>query len=399
MAKKAAEAKRRGNNEGSIRLRKDGKTWEGLYTYIDKNNVKKRRSVYGKSEQEVRDKLTLIRADTINGDNLDPDTITLRQWADYWLENNLIDIRQSTRYQYEQNLRLYVYPVIGKDRLQEITSPMVQKVISKMYADGRSAKTCKNTWSILHHMFDDAIVSKYRKDNPAFRKCIKLPKIVKKEMQVISGADYASFIAEIKGKRYENLFYVALFTGMREGEILGLTWDCVDFKENVITINKQLKRDSKIGEVNSQYVLADTKTGNHRKVFPDESVFSALKNEKARQSEYRLKLGRDFNNEKNLVFTDEYGHFINGRTLLKAFKKIVEAIGLPGMRFHDLRHSYATQAFANGDSVSEVQHNLGHTQAATTLNVYAHCTEDMQRESGQRMGDFIKSLQADSKAL
>ncbi len=390
MAKKAAEMKRRGNNEGCIRLRSDGKTWEGIYTCIDKNGRTVRRSVYGKSESEVKDKLILARADVITGENLDPDTITVEQWAKQWLDSFLLNTRDSTRYQYEQYLRLYVYPIIGKTRLQKITKPMVQQIITKMLAAGRSPKTCKNVNGILHHMFDDAITSEYIKTNPAHK--TKLPKVEKKDLVVLSGDKYIRFLEEISGKTFESIFYLAVFSGMREGEILGLTWDCVDFKKNKIIVKKQLKRDSHIGEVNSQYILADTKTGNHRTLVLDKSVFDMLKKEKSKQAQNKLKLGSDYKNKLDLVFADEFGRFINGRTLLKAFKKRVEAIGLPEMRFHDLRHSFATQSFRNGDSVIEVQRNLGHTQASTTLNVYAHCTEEMQINSAKRMGDFIKSL-------
>ena len=397
MAKKASEMKRRGNNEGNIRLRADGKTWEGSYTYEDKNGNKKRRYVYGKSDQEVKDKITLARAEVITGENIDPDTITLEQWGKQWLDNFLLNARESTRYQYEQNLRLYVYPRIGSVRLQKVTKPMVQMVITKMLSDGRSPKTCKNVNGILHHLFEDAIESEYIRTNPAHK--TKLPKVEKKELCVLSDGTYSAFLQEISEKPFEHIFFLAVFSGMREGEILGLTWDCVDFEAGKITVKQQLKRDSKIGEKNSAYILADTKTGNHRTLVLDSSVFDTLKKERSRQAQNKLKLGKNYKNEKNLVFTDDFGNQINGRTLLKAFKKRVTAIGLPEMRFHDLRHSFATQSFRNGDSVIEVQRNLGHTQASTTLNVYAHCTEEMQINSAKRMGDFIKSLKKESNAV
>lgn len=215
MAKKAVQMKRRGNNEGSIRLRADKKTWEGSYTYTDKHGDKKRRYVYGKSKDEVMDKLTLARAEVINGDNIDPDTITLEQWGKQWLDNYLLNTRESTRYQYEQYLRLYVYPRIGSVQLQKITKPMVQMVITKMFSNGRSPKTCKNVNGILHHLFDDAITSEYIKTNPAHK--TKLPKIEKKELCVLSGDKYSAFLDEISGKSYEHLFYLAIFSGMREG--------------------------------------------------------------------------------------------------------------------------------------------------------------------------------------
>ena len=181
--------------------------------------------------------------------------------------------------------------------------------------------------------------------------------------------------------------------------MLGLTWDNVDLKNCKITVKQQLKRDSKIGEKNSQYILADTKTGNHRILTVDPSVIQRIKREKARQAQNKLRLGSDYKNEKNLVFTNDYGRFINPRVLLKAFKKRLAAVGLPStMRIHDLRHTFATQSFHNGDSVVEVQTNMGHTQASTTLNVYAHCTEEMNTNSVRRMGEFIKSLNLDEKA-
>lgn len=209
-----------------------------------------------------------------------------------------------------------------------------------------------------------------------------------KEMLILQGDSLKAFLAEIKGKQYESLFFVDVFTGMREGEILGLTWDCVDFKKGIIHVDKQLKR--KEGK-NNRYFFDTLKNGKKRVVVAAPIVFDVLRKVKKEQAANRLRYGTSFNNADNLVFTNELGTHIGVEALWQAFKRRAAAIGLPDLRFHDLRHTYATISLQNGDDIKTVSESLGHATVAFTLDVYGHVTDKMRKDSADRMQAFINA--------
>ena len=194
------------------------------------------------------------------------------------------------------------------------------------------------------------------------------------------------FLEAIKGDEYEYLFFVALFTGMRKGEVMGLTWDVVDFARGTVLINKQLQRP-RVGDGTCQ--LVSTKNGKARKLKPAKEVMNVLYRVKKQQMAWQLKNGECFQNSMNLVFTHELGGYLNPNTVYNHFKEIVKRIGAPELRFHDMRHSYAVASLQIGDDVKTVQSNLGHATAAFTLDVYGHVTDQMKEESANRMERFI----------
>jgi integrase len=194
------------------------------------------------------------------------------------------------------------------------------------------------------------------------------------------------FLEAIKGDEYEYLFFVALLTGMRKGEVMGLTWDVVDFARGTILINKQLQRP-RVGDGTCQ--LVSTKNGKSRKLKPAKEVMNALYRVKKQQMTWQLKNGESFQNSMNLVFTHELGGYLNPNTVYNHFKEIVKRIGAPELRFHDMRHSYAVASLQIGDDVKTVQSNLGHATAAFMLDVYGHVTDQMKEESANRMERFI----------
>ena len=199
----------------------------------------------------------------------------------------------------------------------------------------------------------------------------------------------AAFLEAIQGHRLENLYRVVLFTGMREGEALGLTWDCVDLDTGSILINKQLQRKR---DGTGEYMLVSTKNGKSRTITAAPSVVSILRAVRTRQREWQLKSGGLWDNPLNLVFTNEIGQPLSDHTVYKNFKSIVGRIGSPETRFHDLRHSYAVAAIRAGDDIKTVQGNLGHATAAFTLDVYGHVTDQMKQESADRMEAFIQRV-------
>ena len=187
---------------------------------------------------------------------------------------------------------------------------------------------------------------------------------------------------------FRSVFFVTLFTGMRQGEVLGLTWDCVDLGKGLITINKQIQKAPGGGSV---YHLVPTKNSKGRTVTPAPFVMELLRTQRKRQIEWRLKAGPLWE-DTGLVFTDELGHHLMPHTVYHNFKHIVTNMGLPDVRFHDLRHSYAVAAIRSGDDIKTVQGNLGHATASFTLDVYGHVTDQMKRESANRMQQYIQRV-------
>ena len=170
----------------------------------------------------------------------------------------------------------------------------------------------------------------YLQANPA--QACELPRKEKSQIKPFEEGDITRFIGALDNEPYKNLLLVALFTGARQAELLGLQWNCVDFKEGTVTIDKQLL---KIKEKDGPYILASTKTDNVRVITPAPTVMAALKAEKGRQAENQLKSYGTFSNPDNLVFTDELGKHLVARTVVKHYKAVIERAGIPERRYHD----------------------------------------------------------------
>ena len=181
-----------------------------------------------------------------------------------------------------------------------------------------------------------------------------------------------------------------MFTGVREGEILGLTWDCVDFNRSIITIDNQMQLHQEKGC--KAYHLVPTKNDKARSIVAAPTVMTLLKRHRMIQAQQKLMAGSAWGNTDNLVFTDPLGFPLTKPTVYREFKKLAAAIGRPDARFHDLRHSYAVASIRSGDDIKTVQGNLGHATASFTLDVYGHVTMQMKQASAARMEEYIKSV-------
>lgn len=380
---------KRPNGEGTIKKRKSG-IWEAQYVAgRDKNGKLIRRSIYSRSQGELSKKLTSLTNDLNTGLYIAPDQITVKEWFDLWTSEYLGSVKESTKAQYDYQKRIHIVPALGDIPLQKLTAPMIQRFYNNKLACGLSPKSIKNLHGIMHRSLNQAVLCQYLKVNPCL--ACQLPRVEKKEMKTITGDDLKAFLKEIKGKPFEDELYFAVFTGMREAEIVGLTWDCVDFDKQIIRVVKQLKRERKFSGKN-EYVFDTLKNGKTRIVSPAPAVFNLLKRVRSKQMENKLMSRNCFQNEYNLVFTDELGEHISTSTMYHAFKARATAIGLPDLRFHDLRHSFATISLENGDDIKTVSENLGHATVAFTLDVYGHVTDKMRKDSAERMQKYIASM-------
>ena len=376
--------KRRANGEGSIRKRDDG-SWEARILINGKS-----RSIYGRTQSDVRKKLTEVRNDLDNDEYLEPNDTTLKEWLELWQDEYLEDVKQSTADRYKSCIRIHIIPALGETRLMDLRASTIQKFLNQCKkVDGLSEKSVKNIRLVLHKALNQAIEDEQIKKNPCDRAKVPSYDDPPKEMRPLKDHEVPMFLQAIKGHQFESLFFVALFTGMRESELIGLTWDCIDFQHCTIHIYRQLR---KTREKKGSYVFTSLKNKQARTFSPPQNVLDVLKKVKIRQAELRLKAGSSWSNPDDLVFTNDLGKHVATFTLYKYFKEVVTQIGLPEMRFHDLRHGYATLALQNGVDVKTVSNNLGHSTTAFTMDKYGHVTETMMKDSADKMQRFIESL-------
>ena len=332
---------------GTIRQRPDGR-WEARYTLgIDPGTGKQiQKSVYGKTQKEVRQKLTAITAEIDNGTYHEPCKMTVNEWLDIWLKDYQIGVKDSTAYLYERQAKLYLRPALGNISLETLKAHTVQRLYNSLSQehDGQpalSAKTIKNIHGVLHKALQQAVLLNYIRYNPTTA-CV-LPKIVKKEIHPLTDQQTAQLLNLLKGSKYEIPLAVDLFTGLREGELLGLMWDCVDFEKGTILVNKQLRRSQRKG---GTYYFSPPKNNKSRTITPAPYVMKLLQAQKVQQAEQRLMAGPAWE-DSGLVFTNEFGRYVSYRAIFDSFKRIVKRIGLPDARIHDLRHPYVKHTTKN----------------------------------------------------
>lgn len=379
---------RAAQGSGNIRKRADG-TWEARFTVGRDPGTGKQmqRSVYGKTKTEVRKKLAQAIAAIDSGTYFEAAKLNLAQWLDLWLETYVQDsVKPYTLKSYQTQVKNHIKPALGNIKLSALSTPMIQAFYNSLKSK-LSAKTVKNIHGVLHKALQKATELRYIQFNPA--DACALPRIERKEIKPLDEKQMTAFLAQVEEDPFKNLFLVTLFTGLREGEVLGLSWDCIDFEAGVIVVDKQLQREKK---PEGEYYLATPKNGKRRTLHPAPFVMDVLREEKRLQAERQIMAGKAWGNKWNLVFTDVMGKHLALHTVYKHFKQAAAKIGAPEARFHDLRHTYAATALQAGDDIKTVQENLGHATASFTLDVYGHVTDRMKKSSADRMQRFIQTI-------
>ncbi|MDE6997350.1 MAG: site-specific integrase [Oscillospiraceae bacterium] len=383
MARKSTRAAQGG---GTIRQRPDGR-WEARFTVGRDPGTGKQiqRSVYGSTQKEVRQKLARAVADLDSGIYQAPNKIKVSEWMQEWLATFCDGkVKPLTMQTYSGLIRNHINPAIGAMELQAVKGTHIQKLYNSMIKAGLSGKLVQNVSAVLHKALNTAIKQEIIRANPCDG--AERPKVERREIKPLSDSEIPLFLAAIDNSPMCNAYALCLFAGLREGECLGLSWKQVDFQRGRITISQQLQQNKAGG---CQYFLAPTtKSGKPRTIEPPPIAFEYLR------AENRLKAGPAWSNQDDLVFTNELGRHYVILTFYKNFKKIAASIGRPDARPHDLRHTAATVAIASGADIKSVQDLLGHATASFTLNVYAHTSEQMMKDTAARMQSYYDNLAA-----
>lgn len=391
----ARKATRNAAGGGTIRQRADGR-WEARYTVgRDPGSGKQiQRSVYGSTQKEVRQKLAAAVAALDSGDYFEPSKMTLARWVEIWLAEYTGDKKYLTVKHYKAQCKAHIVPSLGAVKLSELTTPQIQAFYNGLQRSGLAAKSVRNIHGILTKCLSTAVQVGYLRNNPAA--AVTLPKVVKKDIQPLTDEQVRAFLQVSAADEYEILLKVILFTGLRESEAIGLTWDCIDFKAGTVTICKQLqKRPLSDGG----FTFAPLKNDKTRIIKPAVSVMALLDRRWKEQAAQRLRAGEVWQGWQSLeerktalVFTTQTGTNLSPQTVYNHYKKLAVQVGAPDSRVHDLRHTFSVLSLQNGDSVKTVQGNLGHATAAFTLDVYGHVSEKMKEDSAARMEGYIKGI-------
>lgn len=377
-------------------------------------------SYTGKTQKEVREKMQAAAVAITEGEYSEPSRLTLSEWLDIWLQDYMADKKYLTCKDYRAQVAVHIKPALGAVKLSDLAPHMIQHFYNDLLAKGKvvvkrdengkierkggkplyesapmSAKSVRNVHGVLTKALSTAVSIGYLRSNPADK--VTLPRIERKELSPLDDSHVKAFLEVAEKDAFGIMLMVILFTGLRESEAIGLTWDCVDFEVGVLKINKQLiKRKQDDGGP----MLASTKNGKVRTIKPAPFVIKLLKRQHTEQSMQRLQKGEKWEGWKTeeerrtaLVFTTSAGHYISPTSIRYHFKKLAVDIGVPECRVHDLRHTFAVLSLQNGDDIKTVQDALGHATAAFTLDVYGHVSERMKDDSASRMQAYIEKIE------
>ena len=377
-------AKKRANGEGNIRKRKDGR-WEGRFTAGHDPATGKQiiKSVLGKTQAEVKEKLKKAMEDSTKVDFTKNGKYTVGTWLDEWFENVAkIKVRASSHQTYKGYIENHIKPNIGNIPIEKLTTMDLQKFYRKLLTKGRverieskdqpkglSAKTVRNINQVISSAMELAVAQKIIPANPT--NACALPKIEHQEMQTIPVEQLQAFLQEAKATGVYEMYYIKLATGLRRGELLGLKWQDIDWKNGVIKVHRQVAR------VDGQIKESPLKTkSSYRTVTISQQAIEVLKEQKKKTNDA-------------YVFPSPNGGPISPDSVNNMLKRVLERAGIPKVRFHDLRHTFATIALQNGVDIKTVSSMLGHFSAGFTLDTYAHVTTSAQKEAAQTMGNIL----------
>lgn len=366
-------AGRRGNNEGSITQRPDGR-WEARIT-LDGN---KRKSFYGKTRQEVARTLAEALRDRDKGLPIVGERQTVAQYATNWLQSVEPTIGPTTIPVYERHIRLRIIPSFGSLALAKLTPQHIQMLYTRELEKGLSPNVVRQIHAVLHHMLKDAFRLGLVQRNVT--EMIDPPRKHDSEMKIYTEEQARQFLEAARGHRLEALFILALTTGMREGELQALRWQDVSLELCFLQVRSSAK------PIRGKLVLAETKTKrSRRRIALTPLAAAALRRHRTRQLEERLALGLS-HDDLDLVFPNTVGRLLDKSNLYRsAFMPIMKKAGLPRIRFHDLRHTAATLLLLHKVNPKVVSEMLGHTSVAFTLDRYGHVLPDMQHDAVEVM--------------
>lgn len=392
-------SKKKANGEGSISKRSDGR-------YMARYTVNgKRRAIYGATHEEVRVKLNEVLNDIAKGTYIAPQKDTVGMWLKEWLVTYALPtVKQSTYISYEGYVRIHLEPELGNIKLIALTTEQIQRFFNKKYRGyqgkkGLSPKTLKNMYNMFNATLEQAVINNRLIRNPL--RGVKLPSVTKKEIDILSAEEQALLHSAASSSAELPAFGIifTLSTGVRLGELIGFQWGDINIKTHSIRVRRTVGRLQKVdedgnlvakepGKATTEIVIRSPKSITSQREIPlFDELWDGLMEYRSRQYEMLDAFGIDFNGSTH-IFCMPTGKIYDPRTYEDLFKRTLKAADLPSINFHALRHTFATRALEAGMDIKVLSSILGHAQASTTLNLYAHALPDHKRDSMEKMRSF-----------
>ena len=377
-------AKRRNRGDGSLHLRKDGR-WEGrVVVGYDEKGRPKTKNVLAKTKSECSAKLKALKASLQEQKPEKPKgDMTFGTWLDHWYQRECKpQIRPKTQADYENRIYQHIIPELGSIPLAKLTAADLQQFYNRLkeggrllrveqYGPGLSDRMVKSCHVTCRMALDQAVAQGLILKNPALS--CKAPVTRPKEMQVLTGEEIQRLLIQAKEDGCFELLLLELTTGLRRGEILALRWDDLDFRTGVLRVERQVQR------IRGKLVVSQPKTrASSRSILLPTPVLKILE-------QYRQSVTSQW-----MFPSPRKGDSPRDPTAVrKKLSAVLKRVGCPAIRFHDLRHTFATSALEHGMDVKTLSTVIGHVSSATTLNVYAHVTDEMWQKAADKIDRAI----------
>lgn len=369
----------RGRNEGSLSQRASG-AWRAQ---VSQKGARISRDFRSKADAVAW--LRMMMSNIDRGFQIRGSTITVSEYLEGWLETHRQSIKTRTAYQYEGLIKNHVTPHIGELRLRDLNLSVIEGFYSNLLNSGVGPRTIKITSNVLHKAFEKAVRYGLLFNNPVHG--ATLPSYHCKEMKILDRAQVGIFLKAAKESPHYALYYLAISTGMRLGELLGLKWADIDLETGILHVLRQKQYSPGDG-----FVLVEPKTNAGRRTIRigDGSV-QVLRQHFENQKGLREQMKKRWV-EMDLVFSNSFGRPGDASNIRLDFNKVLISAGLPKIRFHDLRHTAASLLLNNRIPVIVVSNMLGHSKPSVTLDIYAHVLSEMQGEAARVMDKLITPI-------
>ncbi len=370
---------KRGNNEGTIHKRKNG-TWRAQ---ISLNG--KRLSQTANTRSECINWLKNTKDLIDGGMTFSKSEYTLGEFLSDWIEMKVTSLRPNPARQYKTIVIKDIVPNLGGIKLHQLNLIRINKFYSKLVSDGRGTRTIRLIHSVLHSALEHALRTGLITKNPSHGAI--LPRKKYREMKIFNEEQVNSFLITANTSRFKLLYKIALATGMRQSEILGLKWEDVDWIKSTIKVQRQAQQVNGKGIV---FLEPKTRAGI-RKIMVGKTILEELQTHKVKQEESKSIQSESWR-ENDLIFSTSKGTPFSQSNLMRDYYKILKKSNLPKLRFHDLRHTAASLMINRGIPIVVVSRILGHSMPSVTLNIYSHCVSEMQYKAAEVMEEITSPI-------
>ncbi len=388
---------RRGNGEGSIRERANGR-WEARLAVVDAAGQLHRRSFFEATRPEALRRLREALGQRDGGVVPPGPRETVARFLGTWLEGARQRLRPRTWDRYEEHVRLQLVPEVGRVPLSRLSPPDVQHADAALLQRGLAPATVRRAHATLRAALQDALRWRLIASNPAA--LVSPPRVPQREMKALGPEEARALLQAAQGTHLEALWVLAITAGLRQGELLALRWDDVDLGGGSVKVTGTLarvRREARAdGETKTCQVIATPKTArSRRRVEIGTLAVDALRAHRRSQVGERLRSANLWT-DKGLVFCGPTGGFLQPVSVSGELRRLLTAAGLPIIRFHDLRHTAATLLLSRDVNPKKVSEMLGHSTVAITLDTYSHVLPGMHRQVAQIMDDLLSAGVTDS---